>query len=391
MSMNAMLAVTRKELTDSFRDKRSLYTILFGVLFGPALLGFLLYQLAGEEKSAQEIQVPVVGGELAPVLMQWMGQQSGVEIVDGPKDPEAAVRDRKVAMVLVVKKEFAGKFKESRPAPVQVYSDSTRQSTRAKVKRLNALLSRFSGEMGSLRLIARGISPEVASGLKVEEVEISNSQERAAKILDFLPMFLVLSALSAGMQVATDSTAGERERGSLEPLLLNPVPRWQLIGGKWLAAATLAAIGMAGTMVLVSQMVAKLPLEDLGFRLHLDVGQSLLLLAAIGPMVFLGPALQMYFACFAKSFKEAQTYMSYLILAFTIPGIASSFYPLTNRPYLQPIPIVGQYTLGIEILGGKAPAAWMLGLACLSALALTALLLWLAQGLLSNEKIIFER
>jgi sodium transport system permease protein len=389
--MTAILTVTRKELMDGFRDRRSIYTILFGTLFGPLLLGFMLYQLAGDEKSAQEIQIPVVGRELAPVLMRWLGQQSGVEIVAGPADPEAAVRDRKVAMVLVVEKEFSGKFRESRPAPVKLYSDSTRSSTRAKVKRLNALLSRFSGETGALRLIARGISPEVASALKVEPVEISNAQQRAAMIFDFLPMFMVLAALTAAMQIATDSTAGERERGSLEPLLLNPLPRWQFVAGKWLAAVAIAAGGMTGTLLLVFVMMSKLPLEDLGFRLHLDPPQILLLLTALLPMALVGPALEIYLACFAKSFKEAQSYMSFLILAVTIPGVVSNFYPLTNRPWLQPIPVIGQFALGSEILEGKIPPAWMLAAAALSAVALTVILLMLAQRLLSNEKIIFER
>jgi sodium transport system permease protein len=387
----AILTVAAKELKDGFRDKRAIYTILFGTLFGPLMLGFLLYQLAGEQRSAEEIQIPVVGQELAPVLVKWLNQQSGVEVVAGPADPEKAVKDRKVPLVLVIKKEFAGKFSDSHPAPVQLYSDSTRSSTRAKVKRVQALLRGFSGETGALRLIARGVSPEVASGLKVEDVEVSNAQQRAAEIISFLPMFLILAALTVGMQIATDSTAGERERGSLEPLLLNPVPRFQLIAGKWLAASAVSAGGMVASLVIITGLISKLPLEDLGFRIHLDPGQIALVLVALLPLALMGPAVMVYLACFAKSFKEAQSYMGFLIAAVTIPGVLSNFYPLTNRPWLQPIPIIGQFALGDEILAGNLPAPYMFVAAWITVLAVTAALLVLAERQLSNERIIFER
>jgi len=391
MNLSRMFIVARKELTDGFRDRRAIYTILFSTLFGPLLIAFMLSKIAGQEKAAQEIQIPVVGREYAPVLVNWLQQQTGVEIVAGPSDPEAAVRDRNEEFVLVVEKEFAEKFGESRPAPVKVVSDSTRQASHAKVKRLTTLLSRFSAETGSMRLIARGVSPSVASALKVEEVEVSNSRQRAATVFNIIPMFLILAVFTAGMQIATDSTAGERERGSLEPLLLNPVARWQLVGGKWIAAGTAAFIGMVGTMLITAQVLSRLSLEDLGVRFHLGAPEMLLLIAAIAPMAMVAPAIQIYLSCFAKSFKEAQSYMAFLVFAATIPGVVSTFYPMSNRPWMQPFPILGQYALANEILSGKVPSPLVLIGTALPALALAALFLWLASRLFSSEKIIFGR
>src|SRR5580704_13831804 len=292
MNFSRMLVVARYELTDAYRDRRAIYVVLFSVLFGPLMIAFMLNQIAGQEKAAQEIKIPVVGREYAPILVNWLQQQSGVEILAGPSDAEAAVKDRKVDFVLVIEKEFAEKFRDSRPAPVQVVSDSTRQSSRATVRRLHALLTRFSGETGSLRLIARGISPAVISGLKVEDVEVSNAQQRAAEVFNIIPMFLILAAFTAGMQIATDSTAGERERGSLEPLLLNPVPRWQLVAGKWLAASVAALVGMVATLVVTSQVLSRLSLEDLGVRNRLGTPELVLLIAAIAPMGLVAPAVQ---------------------------------------------------------------------------------------------------
>src|SRR5262245_42772591 len=171
MNFRRTSTVFRKELIDGFRDRRAIYSVLIGALISPLLMAFLLNRLAGEQRGSREIRVPVVGREYAPILVDWLEQQSGVEMVPGPADPEEAVRSRQVDFVLVIQKDFGEKFQESRPAPVQVVADSTRQTSRAKLQRLRALLLRFGAETGSLRLVARGINPGVASALRVEDVE----------------------------------------------------------------------------------------------------------------------------------------------------------------------------------------------------------------------------
>ena len=123
------------------------------------------------------------------------------------------------------------------PAPVKLVSDVTRDSARQKVARVRNLVAAYSGQISSLRLIARGVAPTVARAVRIEEVEVSSSQQRLATQLSVLPLLLVIAVLTGSMQLAIDSTAGERERGSLEPLLLNPVPRGVLATGKWLAAS----------------------------------------------------------------------------------------------------------------------------------------------------------
>ena len=110
------------------------------------------------------------------------------------------------------------------PAPVKLVSDVTRDGARPKVARVRDLIATYSQMIGGLRLITRGVAPSVATAVRIEEVEVSSSQQRLATQLSILPLLLVLAALIGGMQIAIDSTAGERERGSLEPLLLNPVP-----------------------------------------------------------------------------------------------------------------------------------------------------------------------
>ena len=391
MNFSRIFVVVHKELIDAIRDRRGIYSILFGALLGPILIGFMLNRIADQQRSSQEIRVPIVGSEYAPVLVNWLEQQSGVEIAPGPADAETAVRDRALDFVLVIPKEFPEKFRQSRPAPVQVVSDSSRQSARGKVQRLRTLLARYSAEIGGLRLVTRGVSPAIASALKIEDIEVSSAQQRAAQVFNIIPMFLILSAFAAGMQIATDSTAGERERGSLEPLLVNPIPRLELVTGKWIAAVALAAAGITLSLVITSAVLLSVRLEDLGFRFNLTLYDALLLLAATLPAALIAPSIQMYLASFAKSFKEAQSYIGLLMLLPTIPGIAANFYPLGNRPWMAPIPILGQFSLSTDILSGKPPSLFFLALAVISAAAVGFLFIALTTRLFSKEKIIFGR
>jgi sodium transport system permease protein len=391
MNFQRTRTVFGKELTDGFRDRRAIYSVLIGALISPLLMAFLLNRLAGEQRGAREIRVPIVGREYAPILVDWLEQQSGVETVPGPADPEQAVRSRQEDFVLVIEKEFGEKFQESRPAPVQVVADSTRQTSRAKLQRLRTLLLRFSAETGSLRLVARGISPSVANALRVQDVEVSSAQQRAAQIFNVFPMFIVLAAFMAGMQIATDSTAGERERGSFEPLLVNPVLRSELVAGKWAAAVVSAAVGMIISLTFTFGTIMFLRLEDLGFRVRFSVFDAIMLLAATIPMAVLGPAIQVYFATFAKSYKEAQSYMGFLVLVPMIPGIAASFTPLGNRPWMAPIPILGQYSLATDVLSGKFPPSYALVIGALSATALALVFVGLTTRLFFKERIIFGR
>ena len=394
MNLGLILVVAKKELTDGFRDRRSIYTVIISALFGPLVVAFMLNQFAGQQRAALEIKIPIIGRRYGPILVHWLEQQSGVEVEDGPANADAAesaVRDHTRDFVLIIDKEFAEKFRDSRAAPVQVVSDSTRQSTEPKVKRLHALLTRFNGEMASLRLMTRGVSPGIASVLKVDEIEVSSAQQRAASIFNVIPIFLLAAAFTAGMQIATDATAGERERSSLEPLLINPVPRWQFIAGKWLAAAVASLGGVAATLGITAYVLSRLSLEDLGVRYHLGTPECLLLFAALAPVGFIAPALQVYLACFAKTFKEAQSYMAFLVLAALLPGMLTTVYPIGDKGWMKPVPLLGQYTLAVEILGGKSPSLFVFFGAWIAALGFAALFLWLATRLFSSEKIIVGR
>jgi sodium transport system permease protein len=385
------VVVARKELRDAFRDRRAVYSLLFGSLVGPALVAFMFNAIADRQREIEDITLPVVGMQYAPALVDWLRQQSGVRVVEGPTDAEAAVRDRREDVVVVIPEDYAKKFRASSPVEVAVVSDGSRAAARPKVQRVRGLLQRYSGEVAALRLIGRGVSPAVVTPIRVEDREVSSAQQRAAQILNFIPLFIVLAAFTGGMQIATDSTAGERERGSLEPLLVNPAPRVAIASGKWLAAALSAALSVGLTTGLCLLLLRAIPLQDLGIRFRVGPQQVAWLLAAVVPLCLLSTGMQTYLSTFARSFKEAQTYMGYLILIPALPGALSSIYPIASQPWMYPIPILGQHLLAIEVLGGRTPSPLMFLLAALSAIAVSFVLARLTTRMLGSERVVLGR
>ena len=268
-TLRQTLIVCRKELRDSLRDRRALWSILFSVVIGPVLVGFMMNKLADRQRDADVVRIPVVGMGRAPALVNWLNQQGGVEVVEGPAEAEKAVREQREAVVVIVPDDFAERFRSSRPAPLQLVADSSRNDVRPSVQRVQLLLQQYAAEISSLRLIMRGVSPAAVRPLAIEEIEVSTAQQRAAQILTFIPMFIMVAGFVGGMQIATDSTAGERERGSLEPLLVNPAPRVAFVAGKWMAATLAAIVSVCLTTVLCAQITRLLSLEDMGIRLEI--------------------------------------------------------------------------------------------------------------------------
>lgn len=384
-------AIFRKEILDGSRDRRSISSLVFSAMIAPILFGVMFTVAAERRKSAEEISLPVEGVEYAPAFVNWLKQQSGVSIVPPPADAEKAVASRDEDVVLIIDKDFAKNMARAVPAPVKLVSDVTRDSARPKVTRVRNLVSTYSSQTGGLRLIARGVAPTVASAVRIEEVEVSSSQQRLATQLSILPLLLVIAALTGSMQLAIDSTAGERERGSLEPLLLNPVPRGALAAGKWLASSLFGCCAVLFSMILTVSVMRRVPWHDLGIRFRVSDAELMSLLVLILPLVLFLSAIVMFASTFARSFKEAQTYLGMLMLLPMLPGLVSTMYPLSGRPWLAPVPVLGQYALAADVLGGKPPGVAFYLLAGISVVACALVLVTLTSRLLRREAIVFGR
>ncbi len=380
-----------KELRDAIRDRRAMSSVLLGVVIGPAIAGFLMNRVADRQRSADEVRIPIVGAEHAPALVEWLRQQAGVEVVPGPEDPERAVREETEYVVAVIPPEFAERFRASRPAPIRLVTDGSRNDTRPQVERVRRLFMQYGSEIGALRLIGRGVSPAVASPLELSDVEVSTAQQRAGRILSIIPLMVLISAFTGAMQIATDSTAGERERGSLEALLLNPVPATALALGKCLAAALVAMLMVSLAATLCGAILLFVPLEEMGLRFRFGAPHLLGMLAAMWPLCLLTAALQACIATLARSFKEAQSYMGILMILPMLLGLAGALYPIDNQPWMYGVPILGQYVLLTNVIGGHPPGALAFLAAGAAAVAGAAVFLRVMVALFTSERVIFGR
>src|SRR5688572_6020577 len=361
-------------------------------LLAPVLVGVMFTQIASRQRQVEDVTIPVVGGANAPALMAWLRQQAGVTVAEGPADAEEAVRTRREDVVVVIDDDFAKDFKASRPAQVRIVGDSSSQNTRPKLQRVRGLFQRYSAEIGSLRLVARGVSPVVATALLVEDVEVSSAQQRAATLLGFIPLFIMISAFTGAMPLSTDSTAGERERGSIEALLANPAPRAAIAAGKWIAGTLTAMLSVVVSGGLLFALFQYIPLQDLGIRFHLGQKELIGTLIIVLPVCPLIVGIQMYVATFAKSFKEAQSYLSFLMMVQMVPGMMMMNSAAAKAWWwMYYIPWMGAQTLLTDMLGNKpiSPAVFVV-IGVLN-IVLAVIAVRATAGLLVREKIIFGR
>jgi sodium transport system permease protein len=347
-------------------------------------------RIASWAREDQPLLIPVMGAENAPHLIAFL-QHAGAVIEAAPADYEAQVRDGKLDLALSIPEDYGKEFEAGRGAPLQLAFDSSNNKTQRQTSRVRHLLEAYTHRLGALRMIARGVSPSLVAPLDVTEVDLATPERTAANVLSVIPLFLLMAAFVGGLHLAIDCSAGERERGSLEPLLVNPVSRAAVVVGKWLAvvAVTSAAICVAlfGFMLAVRHV----PLQDLGVKFQMGSRESIGLLAACLPLAFFAGALQITLALFARTFKEAQTYLSILMMVPIVPATFLSLSPIKTQLWMMAVPILGQTVLMGDVLRGEGRPLYWFAIAAASALLGAAVFLAWATKLLKSEKIIFGR
>lgn len=387
--MNALGVVFRKELIDTLRDRRTmLVSLIMGPLLAPALM-LGLFTLVGAkqvERAEKPLELPVDGQAHAPSLVGWL-QGRGVRVRPAPADPEAALRAQDVDVVLRVPERYPQQWRASKPAAIEIVFDSSREQPRVAARRLEALLEAYDRQVGALRLVARGIHPSTAQPLAVAHRDVATAENRMGMALAFLPYLLILSGFLGGAHLAMDATAGERERQSLEPLLANPVPRGLIMAGKLVAASTFALIMLGITLVSFKVGFQLMPSERIGFKLDLSwlaVAKIYLLLI---PMVMFGSGLLTLLSATAKSYKEAQSYMSLLMLLPMLPSIILAVNPVKTELWMLAVPFLTQNQMITKIVRSDSVTGDQWLVALLSSLVCALAVWWLAARLYRREQL----
>ncbi|HKF97786.1 MAG TPA: ABC transporter permease [Steroidobacteraceae bacterium] len=391
--MRAVLTVFVKELRENLRERRTLLSaLILGPLLGPLLLagGLTLRLERGVGESDRALPLAVAHGDRAPNLLIFL-REHGVSVTPVDYDEaaaRAAVRSGHVQQVLAVDRDFAERLAAGAPAPLELYADASDLTGSGDSARVRALIGQYSALLGRLRLAVRGIDPILAAPIAVQDIDVSTPATRSVLILGTLSYLVLLTMLMGGMYLAIDATAGERERGSLEPLLTVPVPRAQLIYGKILATSAYMALSLSLTVAAFAIVLRFTGLERFGMSVNFAPSVALAVILLTLPLVPLGAALMTLVAAYTRSYREAQTWLALLLLVPTVPLAFAGLLGLRPHLALMAVPSLSQHFLITSLLRAEAlPASWI-ALSVGMTLAIAALLIAAAGGLYRREALL---
>ena len=384
----AALTVYRKEIVDALRDRRTLLTVLISsVLMGPAVLFAISALVASLESRAEQREVYVVGIENAPSLKNFLERQTAV-IKAAPPDYEAQLRKTLFTdPVVVIPKDFEAALRRGDAPVVEVVVDSANQRSSAGAGRVERLLQGFARERAALTLALRGVSLDLLEPVRVEDRDLASTQTRATQITGMLPYFVMMAVLYGALNAALDTTAGERERGSLEPLLMNPLERWALVLGKW------AAVASVGMLIAVLSSLSFLPgqwllrSDNLAAMFQYGLREASLFLVVLLPFAAAVSAVLMAVAIRCKSFKEAQASATVVMLGASLLPLVNVFSLGQESAWHVWVPALAQNVLMTHVLKGEALNAVQIAPPLLVCVVLTIAGVWFVARTLRSAAV----
>ena len=388
--MNTIRTVFFKEVTDNLRDRRALMTVLLmGPLFGPILFAFIINLSIEQSVSREEhiLDLPIIGQHYAPNLVEYL-RSNNIDVVQAPKTRDEAIRLVTTGaqdVVLVIPPTFGKDLAEMVPATVELITDQANKQAERDTSRVRRILQAYKQELALIRLTLRGVSPQVMRPLNIDEIDVSTPSGRSALLLGMLSYFFIFGLLMGGMNLAIDATAGERERGSLEPLLCLPVKRDHLIIGKILAACLFMALSLMLSLTAFYVVLKFVPLQELGMTPNFGADVVLIGWLLLLPFTLVGASLMTLVASFTKSYKEAQTWVSLVLLAPTLPIIVVSILMVRPSTALMLIPSLSQHLLLLGLIKNEPLSAVHVVVSVLGTVLVGSALTWLCAKLYRRE------
>jgi sodium transport system permease protein len=379
-------AVFAKELREILRDRRSLFAGLFYGVWGPLVMGLALMALARTDAD-EPFRIAVAGGDRAPALTAFLDSR-GVTVEPLAEAHGDMVRRRVTQVVLDIEEGYERAVAESRPARVAILFDGAWSASARRAARVRALLTEFAQGAHDARLVARGVSPLSVRPLTLVNRDFSTAAGRAAAALGTLPIFLILSVFIGGMSVAADVMAGERERGSLESLLVHAVPRTALVIGKW-AAVTPVTVATAGVTLGVARMVLAHPrVQGMDLPIGLPASEAVAIAATLLPLAMAVVAVQLLVALRTSSYKEAQAQLTFLMFMPMVPGFVLAFGAVETADWMRVTPMIGQHLFIADLLRGQLPAMGTSVVLAAATLVMGGAALALTTFLLGRESVL---
>ena len=391
--MKAILTVFLKEFRENLRDRRTLFSaLIFGPLFGPILFAAVL-QLSFQRNDTHgdhPVVLAVAHAERAPNLLAYL-REYGVGIDPQPYDDAAAreaVTSGRHRAVLLIPEDFGTRLRAGDPAPVLLYADAADAYNDRDIGRVRQLLAQWNATLRHLRLLARGIDPVILTAVAVQDIDVSTPATRSVLALGTLSYLVLLTMLMGGLYLAIDATAGERERGSLEPLLTTPVPREWLLYGKIFAACAYMLLSLVVTVTAFALVLRLTALERFGMSANLGPLSALAMIGACAPLVLVGASILTIVAAFTRSYREAQTWVGLVLLVPTLPLVYAGVTGVRPTLALMAVPSLSQHFLIMSLLREQPLPGAFVAVSVAGTLALGAVLTVAAGRLYRREALL---
>ena len=387
--MKSIFTLFKKEVIDNLRDRRTLLnSLLLGPILGPPLIAALMVFSINLnlDEAEKEIEIGIMHKENAPHLVQFLEQQN-IKLID-VTDPEKEIIERTQRVVIDISEDYQESFTNGEPAVVELHFDRSSAKTNKPLDRVESTLQAFSGKISTLRLMVRGMDPNLAQPLAIQENDLSTPESRAILLLGMISYILFACLLGGGMYLAIDSTAGERERHSFEPLLSLPVQRKSIVLGKYFACCLFMAIALLITLVSFYLSLGFMPFEKLNISTSISALTMAKMFLVILPFIFLAAAIMVLVASFTKSYKEAQTYLGLLMIIPLVPIMLASILTLESSLPTMFIPALNQHLLVTELIKNQPMNIVYLGIATLFTLALSVILVSMIIRFYNRERIL---
>ncbi|MGE5486442.1 MAG: ABC transporter permease [bacterium] len=384
-------AIYRKEMLDLIRDRRAIVSMVVVPVLAMPLLFFVLGKIVTrvEQKATADANIVAVRNleRLPGLLNALVGYNFEVKMHD---DPRAAVENKEVPAALEPVETSEG-------ITLTLYIDDSRPESSAAGDKLKETLDAFRTDTVKLRLRSYGVPEAVLSPFSIKRENVAPKQRMAGFMWGgILGYLVVLLMFTGGMYPAIDATAGEKERRTLEVVLSSPAGRNELILGKILATTTavFATAVLTVSSLLVSFRYVEFGSETQKLRetlgnLPIDVHTMGLVLVALLPTAIMGASIMIAVALFAKSFKEAQSYLTPLLSAIIFPLIVGMMPGVTLTPASALIPLFNVCQLVKQIIQGEYAASnFAIVMAANAIYAVVAF--FAAVRVFNDEKVLFR-
>jgi len=346
------------------------------------------------DKTLRDFEEPIaftlMGADHAPNLVAYLrANNTRIDQREPVEDPSTLIKSGEAEIVLVIQPNYGERYTEGQQNQLVLFFDSSSYSSgRRNLTTLDQLIERYSDTIGMLRLRYGGIQPGLTGPIKTRKIDVSSPADRALMIFSSIPYLLMLVIFTGCFYLAIDATAGEKERGSLEPLLTQPISRFQLVLGKVIAASSFSLLNLTIFVISLYFALQLVPFERVGMSLELNLLQLLMIIAVTSPLTLFAASLLTVVSAFSKSYKEAQTYLSFVIIIPTLPLIITQIVGIEPSLGSMFVPSLGQAILTSQIIKGEVISYTHVLLSVGATLSMTLLFLLQAIKMYRKEQFV---